>query len=373
MRSVLGIIVVTLLSLQGTANAQFHEEPISTNVPHEPIPLDSLIRYPEEALRNRTEGKVELQAVIDTDGFASEVKILNSSNPVFNTEAIRLMITTKFEHDPNNKSALVSMLIGRTITFELNNKRGLITTSHNSDAYSMLVLTGWSRRGGLIYDDSKLQNIADLNPGDYYSYEVIALDSLIRYPKKARKMGIEGKVIVQALIDKDSGTVSQVEIFKSDNSLLNDEAIRVLKTARFYPSSINGWTLRILNFNLKANPNAYKTATPIKRDQDGGYGVYDIGQEPQEIIPLEKLIHYPEEAEKNRIEGKVTLQALINKDGSVDKVELLKTTDSLFNEEAIRIIKSARFTPAMQNGTPLRVWITRSINFRLKDIPKSKE
>jgi protein TonB len=372
MRSVLGIIVVTLLSTQGTANGQFHEEPISTNVPYESIPLDSLIHYPEVAVKNRIEGKVEIEAVIDTDGFASEVKIQNSSNPVFNTEAIRVMITTKFEHDPNNKSALVSMLIGRTITFDLNNKRSLITTSHISDAYSMLVLAGWSRKSGLIYDDSKLQNIADLNPGDYYSYEVIALDSLIRYPKKARKMGLEGKVIVQALIDKDSGTVSQVEIFKSDNSLLNDEAIRVLKTARFYPSSINGWTLRILNFNLKANPNAYKMASPIKYDD--GYSQFGAGGgEPNELIPLEKLIHYPEVARKNGIEGKVTLQMLINKDGSVGKVELLKTTDSVFNEEAIRVMKSAHFTPAMQNGTPLKIWITRTINFRLKDITKSQE
>ncbi len=508
MRSVLGIIIVTLLSMQGTANGQFHEEPISTNVPHETIPLDSLIHYPEAALHDRIEGKVELQATVERDGSVSEVtiehssdpifnaeairvvivshfeyplseesprvsfligrtitfdlnnkrslittsrystecrflvvdrwtkarglicedsefqnhamfnpvdfyphetvpldssihypeeavknriegsvdvaavirsdgsvsgvKIERSSNPVFNTEAIRVMITTKFEHDPKNKSALVSMLIGRTITFDLNNKRSILTLSHVEDEYSMLVLDGWSKKKGLIYDDSKVRYISDANPSDFESHEIIPLDSLIRYPKKARKKRIEGDVIVQALVDKDDGSVSKVEIFKSDDSLLNEEAIRVIKAAIFSPSSGNGWELRTLHFRLKANPNAYKTASPIKYED--GYSQFAAGGgEPNELIPLEKLIHYPEVARKNGIEGKVTLQMLINKDGSVGKVELLKTTDSVFNEEAIRAMKSAHFTPAMQNGTPLKIWITRTINFRLKDIPKPQE
>jgi TonB family protein len=369
MRSLLGIFVVVLLSLPITARAQLNEDSTSS-VLWKPISLDSFIHYPEEAVKKRIEGKVEIQAVIETDGSVREAKIENSSDPVFNTEAIRVIITNHFEHDPSIQWIQDRMVVNRTITFDLNNKRSLITTSHTSDEYSMLVLVGWSKKNGLIYDDSKLQNIADLDPAAYDPHEIFPLDSLIKYPKVARKKGIEGKVIVQALIDKDDGSVSKVEIFKSDNPLLNDEAIRVLKTARFSPSSANGWTLRTLTFNLKANPNAYKLPSPIRDYEYGeGEGKFGIGvsQEPHEITPLEKLIHYPEEAKRNGIEGKVTLQALINKKGSIDSVILLKTSDSIFDKEAIRVMKSARYTPAMQDSTPIKVWITRRIDFRLKE------
>src|ERR1019366_7527828 len=189
------------------------------------------------------------QAYIDTDGWADQVNVVNSSNPVFNTEAIRIMLTTHFEHDAKSKTGLVRMLISKTITFDLKNKRSLITISHNADAYALRVLVGWSKKNGLIYDMSKLENIADLDPELYKPQPIIPLDSIFIYPEEARKKGIEGKVIVQALIQSE-GEVSKVEIFKPDNPLFNDEAIRILRKARFGPSSVEGWTLLTINFSL---------------------------------------------------------------------------------------------------------------------------
>jgi TonB family protein len=202
--------------------------------------------------------------------------------------------------------------------------------------------------------------------------EIVPLDDLIRYPEKAKENGIEGDVILDADV-MANGSISEVEIIRSDDSLLNNEAMRVLKTTRFEPAKSNGkprsaWIIRTLHFRIPqpAFPMPKRDVPPhIPSDQDGPCPM--VGNEPQPVSPLEKLIHYPEEARKNGIEGKVTLQALINRDGSVAKVELLKTTDSIFDEEAIRVMKSARFIPAEQNGTPLKIWITRTINFRLKD------
>ena len=96
----------------------------------------------------------------------------------------------------------------------------------------------------------------------------------------------------------------------------------------------------------------------------------DVAKEPQELSPLDSLIQYPKIAKKNGIEGKVTLQALVEKDGSVSKVEILKSSDTIFNQEAIRAFKSEHFTPAIQeDGTPVKLWITRIINFRLGTKP----
>lgn len=91
----------------------------------------------------------------------------------------------------------------------------------------------------------------------------------------------------------------------------------------------------------------------------------DVSEEPHETIPLEKLVVYPDSAYRNGIEGNVTLQALIGKDGSVEKVEVLKSNYDIFKDAAINAMRREKFIPAKQNGTPIRIWITRTINFRL--------
>jgi protein TonB len=92
----------------------------------------------------------------------------------------------------------------------------------------------------------------------------------------------------------------------------------------------------------------------------------DVSDEPHEVQQLEKLIVYPEVARRSGLEGKVVVQALIGKDGSVEKVDVLKADYDLFKDAAVDAMKKAKFTPARQNGTPLKVWITRTINFKLK-------
>jgi TonB family protein len=91
----------------------------------------------------------------------------------------------------------------------------------------------------------------------------------------------------------------------------------------------------------------------------------ELTREPQALVPIERLIHYPELARRLGRQGKVTLQALINTNGTVSKVKILESADTIFDAEAIRAMKSETFSPAFYNGTPLKVWITRTINFRL--------
>jgi periplasmic protein TonB len=126
------------------------------------------------------------------------------------------------------------------------------------------------------------------------------------------------------------------------------------------PSAVvsNGPVTQAPNLNIP-------TAPVEEKDPDPGDFI-DLSDEPHEIQPLEKLIVYPEVARRSGLEGKVTVQALINKDGSVDKVEVLKSEYDLFKDAAIEAMKKAKFTPARQNGTALKVWITRTINFKLK-------
>ncbi len=107
-------------------------------------------------------------------------------------------------------------------------------------------------------------------------------------------------------------------------------------------------------------------AAPVEEKDPSPDDFVDVSEEPHPIEPIEKLIVYPEVARRSGLEGKVTVQALIAKDGTVEKVEVLKSDYDLFKEAAIDAMKRAKFTPARQNGTPLKIWTTLTINFKLK-------
>ena len=91
----------------------------------------------------------------------------------------------------------------------------------------------------------------------------------------------------------------------------------------------------------------------------------DVTDEPYELTPLEDLIEYPDDARRSGLEGKVTVQMIIGKDGNVEKIEIVKSSADIFKAPAINAIRREKFTPAFNNGKPLRIWITRTINFKL--------
>ena len=91
----------------------------------------------------------------------------------------------------------------------------------------------------------------------------------------------------------------------------------------------------------------------------------DVQKEPIEDVPLEQLVVYPKIARDSGLEGTVTLEALIDTDGHVLKVSAIKSDYDIFKNAAIDAMKLETFSPAMQNGKSIKVWITRRINFRL--------
>jgi protein TonB len=70
----------------------------------------------------------------------------------------------------------------------------------------------------------------------------------IRYPKKARENGIQGRVVVQFVVDKD-GSIDDIKIVNSVSWELNDEAKRVIKKMpKFKPGTIGGEPARMQSF-----------------------------------------------------------------------------------------------------------------------------
>ena len=78
-------------------------------------------------------------------------------------------------------------------------------------------------------------------------------------------------------------------------------------------------------------------------------------------------LDYPEIAKENGIQGRVTIQFVIDKNGNMTDIEILASPDRSLSEEAIRILKtSPQWTPGKQRGRPVPVKFAIPVDFRLQ-------
>lgn len=79
-------------------------------------------------------------------------------------------------------------------------------------------------------------------------------------------------------------------------------------------------------------------------------------------------LKYPSEAEKNNIQGRVILKFVVNPDGTVGKIEVLRSIDPLLDNEAIRVVKTLpKFRPGKQGGVPVKVWFMLPVLFMIEN------
>ena len=81
---------------------------------------------------------------------------------------------------------------------------------------------------------------------------------------------------------------------------------------------------------------------------------------------IQKNVKYPAIAKEYNIQGKVFIQFIVDKSGSVTNVKVVRGVDKNLDAEAVRVIKSLpKYKPGKQRGKPVRVMFTVPINFTL--------
>ena len=82
---------------------------------------------------------------------------------------------------------------------------------------------------------------------------------------------------------------------------------------------------------------------------------------------LSKNIKYPVIAEENGIQGRVVATFVVERDGSITDVKIVKSVDPSLDKEAVRVLKSMpKWIPGKQNGQAVRVKYTVPVTFRLQ-------
>lgn len=113
---------------------------------------------------------------------------------------------------------------------------------------------------------------------------------------------------------------------------------------------------------------------PTQEEGDEGEIFEVVEQQPAFPGGMEKLMQwlsknlkYPASAQENGTQGRVIVQFVVNKDGSIVEPKVIKSVDPALDKEAIRVVSNMpKWTPGKQRGKAVRVRFTLPVTFRLQ-------
>ena len=339
--------------------------------------LNENLRYPAAAFKNGIQGCVTVQFIVKEDGSVGDVKVVRGVDPTLDEEAVRVCkALPKFI--PSKQSGIrANVWFTLPITFKLDEAPNNLQTDESEDMANDTI----HNREIMLRPTEQMPEF----PGGQAALMKFINENL-RYPATAIENGIQGRVVVQFVVKKDGSVNDNIMIVRGVDPALDQEAIRVCKTLpKFIPGKrgdngepINAWVTLPITFKLDEAPNNLQTDKSEDMANDTIHNreiifrhVEQMPEFPGGEAALMKFINenlrYPATAIENGIQGRVTVQFVVKKDGSVDDVTVLHGVDSALDQEAIRVCKTLpKFIPGKQNGQPVNVWFTLPIFFRLE-------
>ncbi|TAL69700.1 MAG: energy transducer TonB [Bacteroidetes bacterium] len=132
-------------------------------------------------------------------------------------------------------------------------------------------------------------------------------------------------------------------------------------------SSVGGEGVDLGGFASNIDVNDKKVNVDVRESEGDPWEFVAVEKEPYiDLTELQKKIVYPEMARRAGIEGKVVVRVFVGKDGRPTKTIIEASDNELLNDAAKSAIMKSVFTPAIQNGSPVSLWVSIPINFKLR-------
>ncbi len=225
-----------------------------------------------------------------------------------------------------------------------------------------------------------------------------ALQGHLSYPESARRMGAEGTVFLQFVVDKD-GSVRDVDVMRGIHPALDSTAVAALHRIEFRAGTMQGKPAPMryalpVRFRLPdprpgeavgirpaigagVEPVTFEAAEqppppppPELAPPPDTTEVYEIVEEPPELIGgLEALmqnLRYPKLAQDAGIEGRVYVQFVVDQIGAVRDAEVRRSPSPLLDAAALEVVREAEFRPGRHRGEPVKVRLMLPVQFRLR-------
>jgi len=191
--------------------------------------------------------------------------------------------------------------------------------------------------------------------------------------------GLNGSVDLKFVVEKD-GALNHFKVIKSTDKHSSKEAIRLLKLSpKWNAGTINGQPVRVLfNFTvhffsgwIDPRPDPPDTISAATLDPNMVFAaVEQMPEFPGGMEQFQKYIkrniRYPVIALENKIEGKDFLTFIVEKNGRLTNIKVVRGIGNGCDEEAIRLMKKCpKWNPGMTDGRKVRVQYVVHVNFIL--------
>ena len=137
--------------------------------------------------------------------------------------------------------------------------------------------------------------------------------------------------------------------------------------------TVEPFTLDADNFRLSIQTTEDNPVQIIRNNNDSIYQIVDEmpqypGGEKAMMEYVAKNVKYPQEAKDKEIQGRVFVSFVVEKDGSVSTVKVLRGIGGGCDEEAVRVVSSMpKWKPGIKDGKPVRVSYMMPLNFKLTE------
>ena len=222
------IVAETMPSFEGGDLLKFHEW------------LQSEVRYPAEALKQRIEGRVVCSFVIERDGSVSNITALQSPDRLLTNEVRRVLANSPRWTPGMQKGETVRVKYVVPVDFSLP-KQSEAATGAGTPAVG--------QTDGPAAEEDAPVTLAETMPsfqgGDLTTFRQW-LQTQVRYPAEALKEKAGGLVICSFVVERD-GSVSNIRTLQSPDSPLNEEVERIIKasSSHWQPGRDKGKAVRV--------------------------------------------------------------------------------------------------------------------------------
>ncbi len=111
----------------------------------------------------------------------------------------------------------------------------------------------------------------------------------------------------------------------------------------------------------------HPTTSQEEKDPDPmAYVVVEKEPQPINIDEIKKRIGHPPAAKEAGIQGKVIVRVLVGKNGKYERHIVIKSPHKILTEAVEKELPNLEFTPGIQAGKPIKVWVTIPFDFQLR-------
>ena len=179
------------------------------------------------------------------------------------------------------------------------------------------------------------------------------------------------KIEIERVKSSVAFTVPEI---KKDDEVKEDQEMKSQEELQETNTAIGAFTVEGNDETAEVKHVEEKIAEPepVKEEETK---VFDVVEQmpsfpggPSALMQyLSSNIKYPVVAEENGVQGRVVCTFVVEKDGSITDVRVIKSVDPSLDKEAVRVVKGMpKWIPGKQNGSAVRVKYTVPVTFRLQ-------